>query len=157
MQSSKVGRPKKDVHSVQLRFSVPSEDTIVLDWIKKQYNASSSIRALVKAAIAKYGYKDCTCIPEITEASVSKQAYTTETLTSMPVINTPQVQAQVQPQISVEQSAAYAVPPQPVSVQSVPQQVYQQPLVQSPGQPVQPQYPQEQSVDGADTLASLLS
>ena len=154
---TKVGRPKKDIRSVQLRFSVPSEDTQVLDWMKRQYNSSASIRALVKAAIANYGYKDCTCIPEITEANASRVKSDLSEMTSgyaevMPAqsVAVPVTQ-NAELNMPASQPVAYAAPPQ--AVQPVPQAAYQPQPVQS----VQPQYPQGQQADGADMLASMMS
>lgn len=43
------------------RFTVPSQDAYVQEWIEAQINLSTSIRTLIREDIQKNGYTDVTC------------------------------------------------------------------------------------------------
>lgn len=47
--------------TIRYRFTVPAEDTSIVDWCAQQYNLSASLRALVKAYIEAEGFSDPTC------------------------------------------------------------------------------------------------
>lgn len=46
------------VNPVKMTLTVPDDDEIVLDWISAQNNASTSIRLLIKRAVAETGVAD---------------------------------------------------------------------------------------------------
>ena len=47
--------------TIRYRFTVPTDDTSIVDWCAEQYNLSASLRALVKAYIEEHGFTDPTC------------------------------------------------------------------------------------------------
>lgn len=51
-----------DDRNIRHRFTVPSADSIVNNWIEKQSNLGFSLRVLIKAFVQSYGYQDATCI-----------------------------------------------------------------------------------------------
>lgn len=57
-----MGKYAGDNNSFRHRFSVPTEDTIVEEWIAKQCNLSSSIRVLIRNFVREYGNRDSTCV-----------------------------------------------------------------------------------------------
>jgi len=44
------------------RFTVPTADTAVNEWLEEQSNVSFSLRVLIKAFIRDYGMQDATCL-----------------------------------------------------------------------------------------------
>ena len=48
--------------TLRYRVTVPMRDADVINWMAEQHNVSFSIRMLIKAAIAKYGLSDVTCL-----------------------------------------------------------------------------------------------
>lgn len=44
------------------RFTVPTADTTVNEWLEEQSNISFSLRVLIKAFIRDYGMQDATCL-----------------------------------------------------------------------------------------------
>jgi hypothetical protein len=57
-----MGKYAGDSSSFRHRFSVPSEDVIVEEWIAKQANLSSSVRVLIRNFVRDYGNRDATCV-----------------------------------------------------------------------------------------------
>lgn len=63
--------PKRFMGSVprpaakRFRVSVPDADESVLAWIGAQSNLSESVRALIREAIERNGYRDATCYPVV--------------------------------------------------------------------------------------------
>ena len=61
--------PKRFMGSVprptpkRFRVSVPETDESVLAWIGAQSDLSNSVRALIREAIERNGYRDATCYP----------------------------------------------------------------------------------------------
>lgn len=51
--------------SKRFRVSVPEVDESVLAWIGAQSNLSESVRALIREAIERNGYRDATCYPVV--------------------------------------------------------------------------------------------
>lgn len=49
--------------SRRFRVSVPDADESVLEWIGAQSDLSASVRALIRDAIERNGYRDATCYP----------------------------------------------------------------------------------------------
>lgn len=49
--------------SRRFRVSVPDADESVLEWIGAQSDLSASVRALIRDAIERHGYRDATCYP----------------------------------------------------------------------------------------------
>ena len=49
--------------SRRFRVSVPDADESVLAWIGAQSDLSASVRALIREAIERHGYRDATCYP----------------------------------------------------------------------------------------------
>lgn len=49
--------------SRRFRVSVPEADESVLAWIGAQSDLSASVRALIRDAIERHGYRDATCYP----------------------------------------------------------------------------------------------
>lgn len=49
--------------SRRFRVSVPEADESVLAWIGAQSDLSASVRALIREAIERHGYRDATCYP----------------------------------------------------------------------------------------------
>lgn len=49
--------------SRRFRVSVPDADESVLEWIGAQSDLSASVRALIRGAIERNGYRDATCYP----------------------------------------------------------------------------------------------
>lgn len=49
--------------SRRFRVSVPDADESVLEWIGAQSDLSASVRALIREAIERHGYRDATCYP----------------------------------------------------------------------------------------------
>lgn len=49
--------------SRRFRVSVPDADESVLAWIGAQSDLSASVRALIRDAIERHGYRDATCYP----------------------------------------------------------------------------------------------
>jgi hypothetical protein len=156
-----MGRPHKEVKALQMRFSVPSEDVIVTQWIKKQYNLSGSIRALIKDVAKQHGYIDYTCIDSEEVVDIPENTYIARpparqispyenesVYTAQPTVFT-------QPEVK---TAAYTQPviPQPVA-ETAPQQ-FVTPLTPVPAYVPQPTQvaPVLQNADNAATLASLL-
>lgn len=56
-----------DEKSVRHRFTVPTADTKVNEWIENQSNLGFSLRVLIKAFVKEYGYQDATCLELGTE------------------------------------------------------------------------------------------
>ncbi len=54
------------------RISVPEEDKVFSRFAEAQNNFSFSMRAVVKAFVAKYGYVDATCIDTTTQTTPSR-------------------------------------------------------------------------------------
>lgn len=63
--------PKRFMGSVprptpkRFRVSVPETDESVLAWIGAQSDLSNSVRALIREAIERNGYRDATCYPVV--------------------------------------------------------------------------------------------
>lgn len=51
-----------DDKNVRHRFTVPSADVIVNEWIEAQSNLGFSLRVLIKAFVRQYGVQDATCL-----------------------------------------------------------------------------------------------
>lgn len=51
-----------DDKNVRHRFTVPSADDVVNDWIENQSNLGFSLRVLIRAFVRQYGNKDATCV-----------------------------------------------------------------------------------------------
>lgn len=49
----------------RFRVSVPDADESVLEWIGAQSDFSASVRALIRDAIERHGYRDATCYPVV--------------------------------------------------------------------------------------------
>lgn len=47
--------------TIRYRFTVPTDDTSIVDWCAEQYNLSASLRTLVKAYVEEHGFTDPTC------------------------------------------------------------------------------------------------
>lgn len=84
------------------RISVPEEDKVFSRFAEAQNNFSFSMRAVVKAFVAKYGYVDATCID-------------TTTQTTTPRAPVPEVQLPAQPAASPAPSRSVSPRVQPVS------------------------------------------
>ena len=84
------------------RISAPEEDKVFSRFAEAQNNFSFSIRAVVKAFVAKYGYVDATCIDTTTQAT-------------KPRASVPEVQSPAQP--AAPPAPSHFTPPrvQPVS------------------------------------------
>lgn len=51
-----------DDKNVRHRFTVPSADTVVNEWIENQSNLGFSLRVLIRAFVRQHGNKDATCV-----------------------------------------------------------------------------------------------
>lgn len=56
-----------DEKNVRHRFTVPTADTKVNEWIENQSNLGFSLRVLIKSFVREYGYQDATCLEFGTE------------------------------------------------------------------------------------------
>lgn len=112
------------------RFSVPEEDAMCNEWLKKQANVSMSVRMLIRDFVRIYGNKDYFSVdnfsaPSMVQASTLQQEDTT---VAPKVSNTSVTKPKKQEVLST---------PQPVTQQVLPSQ-----MVQQPSQPVVPQVAQ---------------
>lgn len=58
-----MGKEKKPGSSKRFRFSVPTADVSVLQWMDAQDYPSVSLRTLIKNYIQEHGITDATCMP----------------------------------------------------------------------------------------------
>ena len=74
-------------NSVRYRFTVPAADSVVNDWIDKQSNIGFSLRTIIRAFVATYGYQDATCLQIGTSSpsTVKKRGRPPKTQTSASV------------------------------------------------------------------------
>lgn len=57
-----MARRKNPNPSTRYRFSIPSQDRVVADWIAKQSNLSSSIHVMIRAFVRQFGFADAMCV-----------------------------------------------------------------------------------------------
>mgnify|MGYP000440756037 CR=1 FL=1 len=89
--------PKRFIGSVprpaskRFRVSVPEVDESVLAWIGAQSDLSASVRALIREAIERNGYRDATCYPVVQQprrGRPPKQSFDDEVEVDEPRIET---------------------------------------------------------------------
>lgn len=92
--------------SRRFRVSVPEADESVLAWIGAQSDLSASVRALIRDAIERHGYRDATCYPvqqqprrgrPPKQAEQADQAEQLETVDGHPIAD--QIAALVEPKM----------------------------------------------------------
>lgn len=57
-----MARRKNPNPSTRYRFSVPSQDKVVAEWIAKQSNMSASIHVMIRAFVRQFGFADAMCV-----------------------------------------------------------------------------------------------
>lgn len=58
-----MAKASKKLPAERFRFSVPSDDISVIQWLGNQHSISNSVRALIRDAIRSTGLQDVTCMP----------------------------------------------------------------------------------------------
>lgn len=58
-----MAKTSKKLPAERFRFSVPSDDISVIQWLGNQHSISNSVRALIRDAIRSTGLQDVTCMP----------------------------------------------------------------------------------------------
>lgn len=91
--------------SRRFRVSVPDADESVLEWIGAQSDLSASVRALIRDAIERHGYRDATCYPVQQQPrrgrppKLTEQAEQLETVDEHPIPE--QIAALVEPKMEL--------------------------------------------------------
>ena len=112
--------------SKRFRVSVPDADESVLAWIGAQSNLSESVRALIREAIERNGYRDATCYPVVQQPRRDRPPKNSDDGSDVTTVLEPVAEPVAQPDEMVTEPV--------VAPAAVPMPVHEEPAYEVPAQ-----------------------